>query len=56
MRVIQNVLFLFQKEGAIAEHFCYGNTLLILIKLEKLIQISVLNSLCVKCTTNLKSE
>ena len=29
------------ERSAIAEHFCWGNTLLLLIKLEKLIQISV---------------
>ena len=36
------------EQRAIAEYFYYGNTLLLLIKLEKLIQISVLISVQVK--------
>ena len=32
------------ERGATAEHFCYGNTLPLFLKLEKLIQISVLIS------------
>ena len=34
-----------QKRGAIAEYFCRGNTLPVIMKLEKLFQISVLISL-----------
>ena len=35
---------LHRERRAIAEHFCSANTLLLLIKFEKLIQISVLIS------------
>ena len=32
----------------IADHFCYGNALLLLIKVEKLIEISILISVLVR--------
>ena len=45
---------------AIAEHSCYGNALLLLIKLEKLIQISFLTSVQVRlihiCEVSYKSK
>ena len=42
-RIVQNVLSLALK-GVVAEHFCCASTLPLLIKLEKLIKISVLIS------------
>ena len=38
----------YPERRAIAEYFCYGNTLPLLIKLENLIQISVLISVQLK--------
>ena len=45
IRVVQKVLSLAQKKKEVAEYLCCGNTLPLLIKLEKLILFSVLISL-----------
>lgn len=56
MRIIQNVLSFIHKKRAMGEHFCCGNTLILLVKLEKLFQISVLISVHVRQVVCNKSK